>query len=184
MTFKFLGRLFVGLLVLTGASVWLLLLFLGWAIMPERQADTAELQKQAPAVFQELTNVPYPENATIARVAWYTAGDEHGLHLILDASRMDLDTWIKAVRPFGKPLERVVPKRSIELNSLGLSCAEDNIQVDLSDKPFLHLVNTACEIMPNPREVWMAQQRVRTDWMRTIIVDEDAKMIWLQGTEW
>ena len=43
---------------------------------------------------------------------------------------------------------------------------------------------TMPEIVPNPREVWMAQQRVRTDWMRTIIVDEDAKMIWLQGTEW
>ena len=30
----------------------------------------------------------------------------------------------------------------------------------------------------------MAQKRDHTDWMRTIIVDEDAKIIWLQGTEW
>jgi len=104
-------RLFVGLLGLTGAGCGLLVLFVGWAVMPEHHADTAELREQVLAIFQELANVPYPENPTIARIAWPDAGpDAPVLHLILDASRIDLGAWVKAVRPFGTPLERVTTR--------------------------------------------------------------------------
>ena len=173
----------LGLILLAGSGVLLMFALLGWAVMPEHHVDTAELEEHAPAIFLLTTDVPYPENAIIARVAWADAGpDAPVLHLILDASRMDLGDWIKTVRPFGIPLERVTPERSIEWNAIGLDCGEDGTEIDRAEKPTHQLVNLACEFMANPHEVWTAQKRDHMDRMRTIIVDEDAKMIWLQGS--
>jgi hypothetical protein len=158
--------------------------FLLWAFTPERYVDTSDFKEQAPAFFEELTNLPYPEGVTIAQVSWYRIVEEFGHHLVLDASNINLDEWLRTSKPFGKPMERITPERSIELNADGLTCNEPDTKVDPSNGPNHPLVIVSCELMTNPREIWMAQHRHRSDWMRTIIVDEKYEMIWLQETEW
>jgi hypothetical protein len=95
---------------------------------------------------------------------------------------MDLGDWIKKVRPFGIPLERVTPELPIEGSDISFLCGEDGTKIDRAEEPIHQLVNMACEFIANPHEVWMAQGRDHMDRMRTVIVDEDAKMIWLQGS--
>jgi hypothetical protein len=186
--FKFLDLILAMLIVAWGLflifSVLVVGLFLSSVgFRPEHYHDTEELREQAPAIFRRTTDVPYPENATIDYVMWSDAGpDPSVLHLILDASRMDLGDWIKKVRPFGIPLERVTPELPIEGSDISFLCGENDPKIDRAEESIHQLVYMACQFIANPHEVWMAQGRDHMDRMRTVIVDEDAKMIWLQGS--
>ena len=162
----------------------LVVAFLVWAFTPESYVDTDGLKDGAPEFFHELTGMEYPEGVTVAQVSWFRIVEEFSHHLVLDATHIDLNKWIETARPFGKPLQRGIPKKSLELNAYALTCGSHDTRVDPADKPNHRLVNIACKLMSSPREVWIVQNRHRSDWMRTLIVDEKARMIWLHETEW
>ena len=151
---------------------------------PEHYVNTDDLREGAPSYFLKTTGLALPQDVRIAEVAWYRIGEEFGYQLVLDASGLDLENWRDQARPFGKELSWAEPEESIEFDATGLVCdfeQDEDFAVSEDDRKF---VKAACELVESPKPVWMVQNRVRIDWMQTLIVDEKSRIIWLQETEW
>jgi hypothetical protein len=174
------GMLLIGLLAVIAVFVVpLMFMFVAvYAMMPRSDANTQSQMDAAPAYFQRATKLPFPEGAIISHVSKFSIGGEIANHLILDVSSINLNKWIKLSKPFGKHLKLASPRTQKMTSHDGLPCARDD--ASHRDKPAHRLVNVACELMTSPREVLITQQQISSGRMITAIVDQKAKMIWLQ----
>lgn len=162
----------------------LLLVFAFAFLTPEHYVNADYLREGAPNYFTSTTGLALPHDARIAQVAWYRIGEEFGHQLVLDASGLDLENWRDQSRPFGKEFSWAEPEASIEFDATGLVCEVDQDEDFVVSEDDSKFVKAACELVESPKPVWMAQNRVRMDWMQTLIVDEESQIIWLQETEW
>jgi hypothetical protein len=179
------GRLRKGILLIVLLAVMavfvvpLMFMFVAvYGMAPRSAANTQSQMDAAPAYFQRTSKLPFPEGAVISHVSKFSIGGELASHLILDVSSIDLNKWIKRSKPFGKHLELASPRAHKMTSHDGLPCARED--ASHRDKPAHRLVNVACELMTSPREVLITQQQISSGRMRTAIVDQKNKMIWLQ----
>lgn len=136
--------------------------------------NTTELFSEAPSLFKSLTGIDIPKGAKVVHVAYKkqpVMDYEFSKHIIIDATNIDLDAWLKKSRPFGVQLSRSVPKRNLEWNTEGLTCSK------LTAK-------SVCSFVKNPKTTPSIQKRLRLDHVVTLTILEEEKLIWLLDTQW
>lgn len=149
-------------------------------LTPEFYENTANLSWEASSFFKKHTGLDIPEGAKLVHVAYKRSpvmDYEANHHVILDASGMDLQKWISTAKPFGSNLQKIRPRRDLEWNADGLKCEERS-----NKEPKAENIIPICRIFG--REVWQVEKRLRLDWMVTLTVLEEEKLIWLLEANW
>lgn len=143
------------------------------ALTPEFYENTAELNAEAPALFKNHTGIEIPEGAKIIHTAYFrrpVMDYEFGSHIVIDASAIDLRSWLETTHPFGVSIAKQVPERGLEWDSEGLICT-----------PRFEAI---CKFVASPRSIWHHKKRLDIDHVVTLTVMEKEKLIWLYETSW
>ena len=167
-----------GFFIMVLAPIGIFVHNIGKALTPEFYENTSLLTDNAPAFFRRHTGIEIPEGAKVAHAVYYrrpVMDYEFGLHVILDASKLNLREWIKTARPFGEKLKITKPDRGLEWNAEGLKCND----VNRSEAKFTMPI---CDLSEAP--IWHIKHRLRLDRVVTLTVLEDHNLIWLYETSW
>lgn len=165
----------LGSFVVAPPVVFFLMFFahLDRVLTPEFSENTGKLNTEAPALFRKLTGIEIPKGAQIIHTAYFrrpVMDYEFGNHIVIDASGMDLSSWIKNAHPFGIPLLTQIPEYGLEWSNEGLYCTLK--------------FEAICKLVTKPFSVLHHKKRLDLDHVVTLTVLEKEKLIWLYETSW